>query len=66
MATAAIEGVQAKFNVDAAKAEAMVVGGNPMKRLIRVDEVAAAAVFLASEGASSVNGHALSVSGGEI
>ena len=66
MATAAIESVQAKFNVDAAKAEAMVVGGNPMKRLIRVDEVAAAAVFLASEGASSVNGHALSVSGGEI
>ena len=66
MATAAIEGVQAKFNVDADKAQAMIVGGNPMKRLIAVEEVAAAALFLASEGASSVNGHALSVSGGEI
>jgi len=48
------------------KALAMVVGGNPMQRLISPEEVAATAVFLASEGASSVNGHAMSVSGGEI
>lgn len=66
MATEAIAGVSAKFGVDAAKAEAMIVGANPMKRLIEVDEVAAAVMFLASAQASSVNGHALSVSGGEI
>ena len=66
MATAAIEGVSDKFGVDAAKAEAMIVAGNPMKRLITVDEVSAAVLFLASDGASSINGHALSVSGGEI
>ncbi len=29
-------------------------------------EVAATAVFLASDGAASINGHALSVSGGEV
>jgi NAD(P)-dependent dehydrogenase (short-subunit alcohol dehydrogenase family) len=37
-----------------------------MRRLITPDEVAATTLFLASPGASSVNGHALSVSGGEI
>ena len=66
MAEAAIKGVQDKFGVDAAKAQSMIVSGNPMRRLINVDEVSAAAVFLASPGASSVNGHALAVSGGEI
>lgn len=66
MASAAIKGVQDKFEVDAAKAEAMIVAGNPMRRLIHVEEVTAAVAFLASPGASSVNGHALSISGGEI
>jgi 3-hydroxybutyrate dehydrogenase len=41
-------------------------GGNPMGRLITTDEVVAAVMFLASPGASMVNGHALAVSGGEI
>jgi NAD(P)-dependent dehydrogenase (short-subunit alcohol dehydrogenase family) len=44
----------------------MLVSGNPMRRLIDPGEVAATAIFLASPGASSINGHALSVSGGEI
>jgi NAD(P)-dependent dehydrogenase (short-subunit alcohol dehydrogenase family) len=66
MAQAAVDGVMAKFKVPRDKAEAMVVGGNPMKRMIQVEEVVAAVSFLASAGASSVNGHALSVSGGEI
>ena len=66
MATAAISGVQTKFDVSREDAEAMIVAGNPMKRLITVDEVTAAVLFLASENASAINGHALSVSGGEI
>ena len=66
MAESAVANVMAKFDVPKETAERMIVGGNPMKRMIAVDEVAAAALFLASEGASSVNGHALSVSGGEI
>jgi NAD(P)-dependent dehydrogenase (short-subunit alcohol dehydrogenase family) len=37
-----------------------------MRRMITTDEVVAAVAFLASSGASMVNGHALSVSGGEI
>ncbi len=39
---------------------------NPQRRFIEADEVADAALWLASDGAASVNGHALSLSGGEI
>lgn len=39
---------------------------NPQGRFIQTDEVASAALWLCSEGARSVNGHALSISGGEI
>ena len=44
----------------------MVASGNPQARLITPLEVAATALFLASLEASAINGHALSVSGGEI
>lgn len=40
--------------------------GNPQGRFIQTDEVAGTALWLCSEAARSVNGHALSVSGGEI
>lgn len=66
MADAAVQNVMDKFDVPREKAAAMVIGGNPMKRMIDPAEVVAAVTFLASAGASSVNGHALSVSGGEI
>ncbi|WP_370251528.1 SDR family NAD(P)-dependent oxidoreductase [Nioella sp.] len=66
MADAAAQSVMDRFDVPREKAISMITSGNPMARLIAPDEVAAAALFLASEGASSVNGHALSVSGGEI
>lgn len=66
MADAAVQAVADKFDVPTEKAAAMITSGNPMRRMINVDEVVAAVAFLASEGASSVNGHALSVSGGEI
>ncbi|WP_027259578.1 MULTISPECIES: SDR family NAD(P)-dependent oxidoreductase [Leisingera] len=66
MAESAISGLMTRHDIAREKALAMVVGGNPMQRLIAPEEVAATAVFLASEGASSINGHAMSVSGGEI
>jgi NAD(P)-dependent dehydrogenase (short-subunit alcohol dehydrogenase family) len=44
----------------------MVTSDNPQARLIDPGEVASTAIFLASAAASAINGHALSVSGGEV
>lgn len=66
LAAGAAQGVSQKFGVDKSKAMEMIVAANPMRRLIAPEEVAATALFLASDGAASINGHALSVSGGEI
>ena len=66
MAEAAVSGLMARFDIDRAAATAKVVAGNPVRRMITPDEVVAAVRFLASPEASMVNGHALSVSGGEI
>jgi NAD(P)-dependent dehydrogenase (short-subunit alcohol dehydrogenase family) len=66
MAQGAARGVSQKFGITEDKAMEMIVAANPMRRLITPEEVAATVMFLASEGAASVNGHALSVSGGEI
>ena len=63
---AAVEAVQKRFDLSREEALAQVVSDNPMGRLIAPDEVVAAVMFLASPAASMVNGHALSVSGGEI
>jgi NAD(P)-dependent dehydrogenase (short-subunit alcohol dehydrogenase family) len=66
MAEAAVAGLMARKGIGEAEAMAMVTGGNPLGRLIATEEVVAAVMFLASPGASMVNGHALAVSGGEI
>ena len=66
LAQAAVEAVQNRYGVTRAEAEARLVADNPMKRMIDVSEVAAAALFLASPAASMVNGHAMAVTGGEI
>jgi len=42
-----------------------LTGGNPQGRLLRAAEVASAVEWLASDGASAVNGQAILVSGGE-
>lgn len=66
MGDAAVEGVAKRFSISNKEAEARIVSGNPMRRMIRPEEVVAAVRFLASGDASMVNGHAMSVSGGEI
>ena len=66
MGQAAVTNVMERMNIPRDKAERMVTGGNPMRRMISTDEVVAAVRFLASPEASMVNGHALSVSGGEV
>lgn len=48
------------------KAEASLKRGNPQNRFIQTDEVAGTAMWLCSHAARSVNGHALSLSGGEV
>lgn len=47
-------------------AEKSLTKGNPQRRFITTDEVAGAALWLCTDAAKSVNGHALSLSGGEI
>lgn len=63
---AAVRAVQDRHGLTEEEAVAVVTADNPMGRFVTPDEVVAAALFLASPGASMVNGHALSVSGGEI
>lgn len=66
LAEAAVTATMAGLGVDRDRALGIVTASNPMRRMIDVDEVVATVMFLASPGASMVNGHALSVSGGEI
>ncbi|MDF3413383.1 SDR family oxidoreductase [Sulfitobacter sp. M57] len=66
MADGAVRNVMKMMDIDREKAEKMLVSGNPMRRMITCDEVVAAVRFLASKEASMINGHDLSVSGGEI
>ena len=48
------------------KAAANLIKNNPQGRFIQSDEVAGTALWLCSDAARSVNGHALSMSGGEV
>jgi NAD(P)-dependent dehydrogenase (short-subunit alcohol dehydrogenase family) len=66
MAEGAIRNVMKRMEVEREQAEKVLVSNNPMRRMISPDEVVAAVRFLASAEASMVNGHAMSVSGGEI
>lgn len=66
MGDAAVAGVAERFNISQEEAAAKITAGNPMRRMIRPEEVVAAVRFLASPDASMVNGHAMAVSGGEI
>ncbi len=61
-----VANIMEKTGMDEAKARASLTRGNPQKRFIEVDEVAGAALWLCSEAARSVNGTAMSLSGGEI
>lgn len=66
LAEAAVASVMQSRGLDETAARETVVSNNPVGRLISTDEVASAALYLASPGAAMVNGHAMSMSGGEI
>ncbi|WP_417588085.1 SDR family NAD(P)-dependent oxidoreductase [Pararhodobacter oceanensis] len=66
LAEQAITGLMERFNLDRAAASAKVASGNPIGELITPAEVASSALYLASPEARMINGHALSLSGGEV
>ena len=61
-----IANITQKTGKTEAEARAALVRDNPQRRFIQVDEVASAALYLMSDAARSVNGHTLTLSGGEI
>jgi NAD(P)-dependent dehydrogenase (short-subunit alcohol dehydrogenase family) len=61
-----IDRIVARTGRSAEEARAELVKGNPQGRLVTPDEVANAVVWLCSDGASSITGQAISVSGGEV
>jgi NAD(P)-dependent dehydrogenase (short-subunit alcohol dehydrogenase family) len=63
MLRAAIDTVAAK--TDRSDPEAAFTKANPMGRLIAPEEVAGAALWLASDAAAGVNGQAVLIDGGE-
>lgn len=62
----AIDSIVARTGRSPDDAKSAFMQANPMGRLVDPGEVAAAAVFLASDGAASVNGQSLIIDGGEM
>lgn len=61
-----IENIVEKTGMSVEKARASLTRSNPQGRFIEVDEVAGAALWLCEDAARSVNGHAMTLSGGEV
>ncbi|KIU45387.1 MULTISPECIES: SDR family NAD(P)-dependent oxidoreductase [Bradyrhizobium] len=58
--------IVAKTGRSEQEARAALAKVNPMQRLVTPEEVADSILWLASEGASSINGQAVAVAGGEV
>lgn len=61
-----LPGLMNRFGVDEAGAIDLIAKGNRHRRLLEVDETTAAAMWLCSDGARSVNGQTIQISGGQI
>ncbi|MEM8658402.1 MAG: SDR family oxidoreductase, partial [Pseudomonadota bacterium] len=55
-----------KTGMSAEAAAQTLIKGNPQNRFIQASEVAETALWLCSDAAKSINGHALAMSGGEV
>lgn len=66
MVTVGLDNIAAKTGRPREEGLAAMIKDNPQKRLITADEVAAACLWLASDGAAAVNGAAIPITGGEI
>jgi NAD(P)-dependent dehydrogenase (short-subunit alcohol dehydrogenase family) len=61
-----LPGLMQRFGVDEQGAIDAIAKGNRHHRLLEVDETTAAAIWLCSEGARSVNGQTIQISGGQV
>ena len=66
MTTASIQRIVDKTRRTPEDARRLLEEMNPLRRLIRPEEVAAAALFLAGDEASAITGQAYNVDGGEV
>lgn len=66
MLESSVANIVAKTGRSEAEARASLVSGNPQGRVIQPDEVADAVIWLCGDGARSVNGQAITLSGGQI
>ena len=64
--TDSVDNIVARTGRSAADARSILASNNPQGRFIQPEEVAATAIWLISDAASSITGQAISVSGGEI
>lgn len=62
----AVSTISAKTGRSAEEARAELAKVNPMGRLVTPEEVADAVLWLASPGASAINGQAIAIAGGEV
>ncbi len=61
-----LPGLMKRFDVDEDGARAAIAKGNRHQTLLEVDEITAAALWLCSDGARSVNGQTIEISGGQV
>ncbi|MCK0120914.1 SDR family oxidoreductase [Loktanella sp. F6476L] len=61
-----LPGLMRRFGVDEDGARALIAKGNRSGQLLEVDEVTAAAMWLCSDGARSVNGQTIEIAGGQV
>jgi 3-hydroxybutyrate dehydrogenase len=61
-----LPGLMKRFDVDEAGARALMAKGNRHQSLLEVDETTGAALWLCSDGARSVNGQTIEISGGQV
>jgi 3-hydroxybutyrate dehydrogenase len=66
MVAVGLDNISAKTGRPREEGLAAMIKDNPQKRLITADEVAAACLWLASDGAAAVNGAVIPITGGEI
>ncbi len=66
MTDRSVANITAKTGMGADEARATLAAANPQKRLIRTDEVTAAALWLCGPGSDGINGQAIPIAGGEL